>query len=80
MKFVVRLVVSMAAAIILFLVLTYTYIAPKIVNWLMVVSGYDFYQGETRSPYVFNFMLCIFGVLFIIMFSLSYRFLFKKRK
>jgi len=77
---IVVIVTSIVTSIIVFLLLTYIGVAPRIVKWLMVVSGYDFYQGETRSPYVFNFMLCILALIFIIVFYFLNRVLFKKRK
>ena len=49
----------------LFLLLGYSGIAIRIIDFILKITGDDFYQGETRTPYVVNCMLGILIVIFI---------------
>jgi hypothetical protein len=71
---------SVGISLLIFISLTYTSLLTKIVNVLMKITGYDFYQGETRVGYVFNFVLGIFLFIFMGVLLLSNRYLFRARK
>jgi len=74
------LLFSVVITIVVFILLTYTRITIGIVNRLMVVFGYDFYQGETRNHYAGNFILGIIASLSLIVLFFSNRWFFKKKK
>ena len=61
---------SIIITILLFLFLGYTGIAKNIIDFILKLTGDDFYQGETKTPYVINCMLGILIVIFVIVFSL----------
>jgi hypothetical protein len=69
---------SALVTLLIFILLSYTRIANRLINYLMVITGDDFYQGETRSEKIFNYLFCLLAFLFLIVLYLSSRFVFKK--
>jgi len=76
-RFIYALLLSIILSILIFIILSYTGITLKVINWLMVKFGYDFWQGEDRSVYVFNFTGGIFVLIYIITLVIVFRFLSK---
>ena len=71
---------SLLITSVIFILLATTDITIKVVNFLLHITGYDFYQGEDHFMYVNNFIIIIILVIFVIVFALSNKFLFNKKK
>ena len=74
------LLLSSVVTAIVFGVLTYTRLAPLLVDKLMRVFGYDVYQGEDRVSYVFNFVIGLLVMNFIVVYFFLYCDAFRKKK
>lgn len=79
-KTVVVILTSVLITALIFLVLTYTGIAPRIIKGVLIISGNDAYQGEDKSPYIFEYILYLILAIFIITFFLTKYFFFKSKK
>jgi ABC-type dipeptide/oligopeptide/nickel transport system permease subunit len=79
-RFISAALISVILAIIIFLILTYTGLGPKFVDWLMIKFGYDFWQGEDRFAYIWNFMIGVFLTIFITSLFFVFNYLSKKIK
>jgi len=62
----------------IFLLLTYTGLAKRFTDATLKISGNDFWEGETRSPYTFKAILLLATIIFIIVLFILRRKFFKK--
>jgi len=62
----------------IFLLLTYTGLAKRFTDATLKISGNDFWQGETRSPYTFKAIPLLATIIFIIVLFTLRRKFFKK--
>ena len=71
---------SVIVTLLIFILFSYTGITLKVINFLMAIAGYDFYQGETRTGYTFNFIFGLLAMLFLFVLYISNRFVFRRKK
>jgi len=74
------LISSLAISTVVFLLLVFTGLAKKFVDLTLKISGNDFWQGETRSPYMFNGILLLATLIFILTLVALRRQFFKSRQ
>jgi hypothetical protein len=71
---------STILSVLIFILLSYTGIALKFINALLRISGNDHWQGETKTPYIFNSMFILIAFIFVIVLLILSRYFFRKTK
>lgn len=79
-KTVIKILVSIVSTTLIFLLLIYTGLARRVLEMLMPIFGLDPREGGSGEKYDLHFMLGIIALIFIAMFILSNRYLFRKKK
>jgi len=71
-------VFSIVVSFLLFIILGYTHITIAIVNVFLKLTGNNNWEGEERSRYIFDYVLILFAFIFIIVFLVTNKYMFKK--
>ena len=79
-KTAVTIVLSFVATILIFLLLTYSGIATRIMDMVMSVLGLNSSEEWSGGKYAFYFIIGLLAFIFIITYLISVRFIFRKRK
>jgi hypothetical protein len=60
------LIISIVLSILIFIVLGYNGLELKIIEDLLIITGDNHWEGETKSLYLFNAMCFLFVLIFVI--------------
>lgn len=75
---------SALVSLLIFLLLGYAGVILKLINLLLMITGNDHWQGESRTPYAFNaggvIAIFIFGLVLFVSRRLIFRNRFNSRK
>jgi hypothetical protein len=78
-KAAIVILVSIVSTTLIFILLIYAGLARRILKVLMPIFGLDPREGGSGEKYDLHFMIGIISLIFIIMFILSNRYLFRKK-
>ena len=78
-KFSFLILYSTLSTVTVLLFLAYTNSAAKIIDVILKIAGYDVYQGEDKSQYIFNSVILL-AIFVFLLFLFIWRYLLFKTK